>query len=389
MSHLAEEYAKSLGVKIGDPIINDHFYPIPCDKYITFHTNSEKVQAKHYDYWPIVFRLLSKKLKENNIKIVQVGGDGDPKFDFCDHNTCGSSFKQMFNIIKGGILHLGIDSVPMHISSFYDKKIVALFSNLYPENANPLWNKNNEYMLFSPDFSKIKPSFSSVDPDKRVNEIKPEDIALATLNLLNISSDLNEYKTINIGKHYNNKITELIPDFKPNKNEFNDKLINLRFDYAESYEFANEWLSRQCNLMINKPLDLNLINQKRENIHGMTIFLGDHEFDQQYFETLTRLRITYTLISRYPDKLSGLRLKFFDNVVEEYKVHVKKDLDNESDLCDNTFYHSNKTLISKNKKYHSKAAWKANIEQTDDRQKIIDNDDFWEEIQHMNIYNYA
>ena len=141
--------------------------------------------------------------------------------------------------------------------------------------------------------------------------------------------------------------------------------------------------------MINKPLDLNLINQKRENIHGMTIFLGDHEFDQQYFETLTRLRITYTLISRYPDKLSGLRLKFFDNVVEEYKVHVKKDLDNKSDLCDNTFYHSNKTLISKNKKYHSKAAWKANIEQTDDRQKIIDNDDFWEEIQHMNIYNYA
>ena len=61
MSHIAEEYAKSLGVKIGDPIINDHFYPIPWDKYITFHTNGKKVQAKHYDYWPIVFRLLSKK----------------------------------------------------------------------------------------------------------------------------------------------------------------------------------------------------------------------------------------------------------------------------------------------------------------------------------------
>ena len=71
------------------------------------------------------------------------------------------------------------------------------------------------------------------------------------------------------------------------------------------------------------------------------------------------------------------------------KIHQKKDLDITEDICDNTFYHSKKTLISKNKKYNSKAAWKLNIEQTSEDQKIIDNDDFWEELQHMNIYNYA
>ena len=69
-------------------------------------------------------------------------------------------------------------------------------------------------------------------------------------------------------------------------------------------------------------------------------------------------------------------MKFFDYTVEEYSPKTKKDLDFTEDVCDNTFYHSNKTLISKNKKYYSKAAWKMNIEQTDDHQKLIDSEEF-------------
>jgi hypothetical protein len=389
MSHLIEEYAKSLGVKIGMPVLADHFYPIPCEKYITFHTNSQKVQAKHYDHWDIVFNLLSKKLKDNGIYVVQVGGDEDPEVKFCDYDTRGATFKQMANIIKNGILHLGIDSVPMHMASFYDKKIVALFANLYPENANPIWNKKNKYKLFSPDFSEVKPGFTAVDPKKRVNEIKPEDVSAATLDLLGINHNLNEYRTINIGKYHSNKIQEIVPNFLPDQNSFVDKLINLRFDYVESNDFIHHWLSRQCNVMFNKPIDISLINQYKENIHGMTIFLGDNDFDAEYFSYLTSMGLKFTLISRHTDKLPELRLKFFDHVIEHYKIYSKKDIDIKDDLCDNTYYHSNKTLISNNKKYNSKAAWKANIEKTSNAQKIIDNDDFWEELQHMNIYNYA
>ena len=388
MSHLIEEYAKSLGVKIGLPILADHFYPIPYEKYITFHTNSEKVQAKHYDHWEIVFKLIKKKLKEKDINIVQVGGDDDPELKFCDYDTRGATFKQMANIIKNGLLHLGIDSVPMHMASVYDKKIVALFANLYPENANPIWNKKNKYKLFSPDFSKTKPIFQSVDPIKRVNEIKPEEIASSVLDFLSINHNLCGYKTLNIGRHYLNRIQEIVPDFDPRDN-FQEKLINIRCDYCESDEFFEKWISRQCNLMFNKPIDIYLINKYKKNIHGMTIFLGDHDFHEDYFKTLTAMGLKYTLISKYEEKLPGIRLKFFDHTIEKYKIYEKKDLDITEDICDNTFYHSNKMLISKNKKYNSKAAWKLNIEQTSEDQKIIDNDDFWEELQHMNIYNYA
>jgi hypothetical protein len=389
MSHIIEEYAKSLGVKIGSPIISEHFYPLTSDNYITFHTNDKKSPARHYDYWKIVFDLIKPKLKEEGIDIVQVGSGDDPEYPECDISALDSSFKQMSYIVRGAKLHLGIDSLPVHLASVYDIPIVGLYSNLYPECSGPVWNKKSETVKLAPDFSERKPSFVDNENPKRVNEIKPEVVAQSVLELLNIKNNLNNYKTLNIGKHFFNKITEIVPDFTPDKNEFKDKLVNLRFDYDMKEDAISDWLSRQCNLMINKPLDSHLINNYRDNIAGMTIFLGDHDFSEEYFDLLTSLNLNYTLISRYPDRLPDLRLKFFSHTVEEYKIHQKKDLDFSSDICDNTLYCSNKTLISNNKQYCSKAAWKSGIEKTEEHQSLIDTDDFWEEIQHLNIYNYA
>lgn len=389
MSHLIEEYAKSLGVKIGKPILSSHFYPTLKDKYITFHTNNKKVPAKHYDHWKIVFDLIKDYLKKSGISVVQVGGQEDPFCDFCDQDTRGSSFKQMAYVIKNSLLHLGIDSLPMHIASAYDNNIVALFSNLYKENAAPVWNKSSKVKLFSPDFSIEKPTFSFNEQTKRVNEINPEKIATSVLDILGINHDLNDIETLNIGYHYHNKITEIIPNFIPKKEDYRQKLINLRCDYELMEESLSQWLTRKTNLMINKPVDLSTLNFFKENIAGLTIFLGEHEFNEEYFINLNKLNIGFNLISRHKDKLSDLRLEFFDYTVEEYVDYLKKDLDFSSKICDDTYYHSNKTLISNNKKYSSKAAWKQGFESTTEHQKIIDTDEFWEEFQHLNIYNYA
>jgi len=389
MSHLVEEYAKSLGVKIGKPVLEEHFYPVVKDNYITFHTNSSKVPAKHYDHWNVVFGLIENELKENNISIVQVGGKDDPLMSFASQDTRGSSFKQMAYVIKHGLLHLGIDSLPMHMASLYDKKICALFSNLYIENANPIWNKKNKVKLFSPDFSKTKPSFSFSENKKRVNEVNPEKIAKGVLDLLGIDNDLSSLQTINIGKHYHNKITEIVPNFKPKKDEYQSKLVNLRCDYDFKEDFLMSWLTKRTNLMINSPIDLHIISKFKSNIAGMTIFLGDNDFSEDYFLFLEKLGIKFNLISRHKEKLSDLRLKYFDFTIEEYVNYTKKDLDFTIQVCDDTKYHSRKTLISNNKKYCSKAAWKRDIEQTEDHQSIIDCDDFWEEFEHLNIYNYG
>jgi hypothetical protein len=389
MSHIAEEYAKSLGVRIGKPIISEHFYPIVSNNYITFHTNNKKSPARHYDLWKIVFELIKGKLSENNIDIIQVGGADDPVYPECDYDTLNATFKQMSYIMKGTKLHLGIDSLPVHLASLYDRPIVGLYSNLYPECSKPIWNKSSKTIQLAPDFSETKPSFRDNEDPKRVNEIYPEAIAKAVLDSLEIENDLDTYETLNIGKHYFNKIIEIVPNFIPTE-EFNFKnLINLRCDYELLEESLPYWLSRRVNLMINKAIDINLVYRARQNIKGMTIFIGDESINEEYLKMLSKLNINYNLISKDKEKISDLRLKFFDYTVEEYSPKIKKDLDFTENVCDNTFYHSNKTLISNNKKYYSKAAWKINLETTDDRQQLIDSKEFWEEVEHMNIYNYG
>ena len=47
-------------------------------------------------------------------------------------------------------------------------------------------------------------------------------------------------------------------------------------------------------------------------------------------------------------------------------------------------------LISKGKKYSSKASWEQGIEHKEgEYESIIDSNSFWEEFEHFNIYNYA
>ena len=47
MAHLIHEYAKNLGVKISQPVVNDHFFPLLADKYITLH-QPDQFSSKTY-----------------------------------------------------------------------------------------------------------------------------------------------------------------------------------------------------------------------------------------------------------------------------------------------------------------------------------------------------
>ena len=69
--HLSTLYARDLGVHPSKPIIVEHFFPLPCSKYITFH-NSEKVQSKSYSYWTEVLEIIKPYLNTLNIKVTKI-----------------------------------------------------------------------------------------------------------------------------------------------------------------------------------------------------------------------------------------------------------------------------------------------------------------------------
>ena len=145
MSHLAEEYAKSCGVKIGSPVLNPHYFPILHDKYITIH-NDKKVQAKKYDMWPDVIQILKPYLKD--IKIIQIGSHGEEKIEGVHQHLPTTTLKQCAYIINNALSHVGIDSVPVHMASALDKPVVGIYAHTYANTCRPLWNKKTKSIKF-------------------------------------------------------------------------------------------------------------------------------------------------------------------------------------------------------------------------------------------------
>ena len=387
MSHICEEYAKSLGVRVGRPKISDHFFPIPFDQYITIQTTS-KFESRNYSFWDSALSLIKERLPQ--YKVVQVGVKGDPLCLRADSSLLeATSFRQMFHVIKNSSLHLGVDSLGVHVASALDIPCVGLYSNMLSSQSGPLWHKNSDFTCINSDKKNNKPSYATVEDPKTINTIKPEDIASSVLELIGVCHDLGDYKTLHLGPHYPNQILEVIPNFHPQPNYAPTLIANLRCDYGFVEEALPGWLSRKSNIMTSSPLPLGLLSAFKENIAGVTMFIDSGLIDKDYLNSLSKLNMKFNLICKDKSKLQDLRFKFFDWVVEEHVKISKKDVDFGSEICNNTFYHSNKLLVSEGKNYSSKAAWKAGVEQTNEPQKLIDSEEFWEEIEHLNIYNYA
>lgn len=386
MGHLIEEYAKCLGVKVSRPKLLSHYFPINVDKYITIQTTN-KFQSRDYAHWDQVVYLLKKYI--GDISIVQVGEKENPLAGNIDLDLRGkTTIKQLCYIVEKSILHVGIDSLCVHLASAYNKPIVGLYSNMWITNSGPVWGNTSTCINSPKDGNRA--SYAVEEDPKTIDSILPEDVAEEVLELLDIDNNLfNTYKTLNIGKHYHSKILEVIPDFKPSASFNPKRLINLRCDYHLDNDLLTPWLHKRVNLMISKKINANVLYYFKKNIAAITIFLDDSDVEPEYLSELSSLNIKYTLICKNKNKLNDLRFKFFDFVVNEYDKVTKKDLDFCDRLCDNTYYHSNKTIVSKNKKYSSKAAWKAGIEKSGSPERFIDTDDFWEEIDYLNIYNYA
>jgi ADP-heptose:LPS heptosyltransferase len=316
MSHIAEVYAKDLGVKISDPVITEHFFPGLPKEYITIHS-SNKMPASNYLHWDIVIDLVKPFL--GAFKIVQVGGPDDKAVRGIDLNTLGVSYKQMNYIIKKSKTHFGCDSLPGHVASSYDIPAIILHFNLYAENSKPLWHKKNKCISIAPDFSEIKPSYgASCD---RINEIKPEAIAQSILDQLNIKEKI-KFKTIRIGKSFNNDVVEIVPNFKGISEELKDKPINIRGDLHWDLENIITWCQFSfVNLYTTSTFDLELLKYM-PNLKQV-IFKCQEAGDtgkSKFFKELKKRKINLIIEAQDGVDVNKLRLEYFDyNVLEENK----------------------------------------------------------------------
>lgn len=321
MSHLVEVYAKDLGVKIGEPHFKPHFFPILEENYITIH-NDNKVQSKEYDYWEEVISLVKQQAPD--IKFIQVGSGEEPKIKNVTKFAATPSIKQSAYIIKNALMHVGTDSLPVHIASSFDKPIVAIYAHTYASTCSPIWGSKKNHTIIESHRNGKKPSYSLKENPKQINLINPEEISNAILK--NLGKNKSSRKTIFIGDKYKEQFIHIIPD---KKYGVSSKQTVLRFDLHHNEENAlHLFANNNISIVTNKPLGDEILSQK--NINCINYFCD--RFDSEFIGRVKKKGITLRLFGTDEETLNEERFKFFDDQIlfiddskkiEENKKEVK------------------------------------------------------------------
>tara|TARA_R110002167_G_scaffold310007_1_gene514902 strand:+ start:2269 stop:3399 length:1131 start_codon:yes stop_codon:yes gene_type:complete len=369
MSHLAEEYAKSCGVKIGKPVLRPHYFPILYDKYITIH-NDKKVQSKEYDMWPEVIELLKPYLKD--IKVIQIGAKGEETIKGVDAHMPTETLKQSAYLIENSLAHVGIDSVPVHMASALDKPVVGIYSHTYASTCSPLWNENAKAITIESDRRGNKPSFSLNENPKTINFINPEKIAQAVLDVLNIDEKIN-HETIYIGEHYKSNFFEIIPIKNTTIKAEN---IDVRMDYAHNENVLLEILKRNIvEVTLSKPIGENIIKSNRIK---KIIYKAD-SFDQDFCKLIKKEGIPHVLVCTSSENLSEERTKNFDSLISH--LDIKESIENSKkkiniDDFNKIKIKSNKQIVCGDKLYKS-------YFDLNERKNL---DHFYVDLEFLNVY---
>lgn len=385
MSHLIEEYAKNLGVKIGKPIFPTHYMPIIDGKYITVHVDN-KIDSKFYEFFPEVIELLKNLLSPLGYKIYQIGGGDDPQLPLVDKSFLDFTRKQTSYIVKHSSLHLGIDSFPVHQASTFDVPIVVLYSHIYPSHANPYWSTASKVRILEADRGGRKPSYTYHEKPKSINTIKPEDVVKNVCELLNVPYT----KSINtkfIGELYSQAVVEIIPNFYGLSEELKNRLINIRMDYFHNENNLFAWCSNySCHIVANKPIAVSLLAQCKKNIKKITFQIQNTEdFPREYLEAVKNLGIDIACSTKNKEQLPRIRNFYFDFRVE-LDEPPNQDKVNELSQIPNLKFLTKKDIFSKAKRYASKAHVDYDQVFVDRASDVIYNESFWTDLDHYFIY---
>jgi len=188
--HLLESYALVMGKKIFSCFIHEEEIELPLKKYITFHSEHDKGTSRNYHKWGEVINLLLKN-KNFDYEIVQIGQNNKNINKNINNSYVGkTNYHSLAYLIKNSEMHLGYDSLPVHIASHFGKKIVAIYPQ-YKSYTGPYFSKKEDVIIIEPPYpinpyssQRVKPSYSF--NCNLMNSISPQYIYKSVLKILNI-----------------------------------------------------------------------------------------------------------------------------------------------------------------------------------------------------------
>jgi hypothetical protein len=378
--------ALDCGVKISQPYLDRYFLPIRNDNYIIIDTRCKNATGE-YDYFNDVLELVKPYLKEADIDIFQIATDKNVKLA-CDKCFITINKKQENYLISKARLLISNENYSLHIASVFNIKSIGLYSLFNPNNTRPVWNKNSQIVLESHRDGNL-PSYGRLNESpKTINFISPYVIAKNILDSLGIANDLDRFELIHLGKSFNQKIVEIVPDFISDANFMKDRSINLRLDYVTNLNSSvfNYWVSnRKVNIITNKDININMVAPYRNNILLMTVMLSEN-ISEKFLKHCKTIGLKLKIFCDDKDKLEEYRFKFLN-----WDIH--QDFENEGalnkliNLSEKSKFISSKILISKGKQFSCKANYFANKHLDNREESVILSKEFEQEIEFFKIYN--
>jgi hypothetical protein len=378
---LLDTYATNTGSKIDKPFIYSKYFPLPIEKYITFQAQTP-YDSRNYSYWQEVISLIHPYLNKNNINIVQVGTKDEKPLNGVINLLGQTNINQLAYIIENNILHFGADSLCVHLSSYFNKLIVSLYSISNPNVAGPHFGDKNKHVLLK-GYERIgnkKPSYSQVESPKSIDQIKPEEIAGAILKLLDIEySNLPE--SIYFGQDFNARSFEVVPDEIIDVNSIPIENPIVRMDYYFNEQALENILSAKKTIIFtNKSIKKDLIQKYKKNILQV-IYIVEEDNDVNFVKLLKNNSINYALLSFLEESiLNKHKIDYMDyNLIINKKHKTKEDakIIDTNDL----FYKSSRTLISSKGQFISRYDWLHNS-----GNKVVDDPEFWKEVDNFYIF---
>jgi len=378
---LLDTYATNTGSKIDQPFIYSKFFPLPLKKFVTFQSQTP-YDSRNYSYWQEVINLIHPYLIKNDIHIIQLGVKDEKPLNGVVNLLGQTNINQLAYVIENGILHFGPDSLSVHLASYYNKLIVALYSISNPNVAGPHFGDKNKHLLLK-GYERVgnkKPSYSQIERPKSIDTIKPEEIAIGILDFLNI-----EYaklpETIYFGPDYNVKSFEVVPDDNLDVNSIPIENPIIRMDYLFNEQTFEKIISCKKSIVFtNKPIKKDLIQKYKKNITQL-IYIIDENNDVNFVKLLKNNSINYALLSFLEeDILNKYKIDYMDyNLIINRKYKTKADTSIKD--INNLHYKSSRVIHSSKGQFISRYDW---LHGTGD--KVVEDPDFWKESDNFYIF---
>ena len=381
--NILEKYSANCGVKIVRPSAASSYFPLRDERYIILDLRN-KYPTNVYELFSDVFAYIDSSLKSAEIKIYVLNSH-ERDIIAGTQPFINLTKKQEAYLVKNSLLVVSGDNLSAYYAAALGIPSIGLYSAYPAACTAPLWS--SLHTSLSSDRCGNLPAYGVKETPKTINFIKPEQLASLILKKLSIDFPI-DVETIYIGDHYPVKVVEVIPDYVSPPEFLQGRAINLRADYHFHEERIVHWLQgRTVNLLVEQPINLNLLKYFKQNIVQLTVNIND-SFSEEYLKSVVATGIKLEIFCEHKEKLSDFRFKLFDFDIEESIFKSKKDLDESlNQFNKNTYFLSGKILISDGEKYSCLEAKKQKNVLTGEPEIVYDTKDFWKELDHYRLFN--